>query len=47
MAKRPPGVDRATWQSQRAEVWRRRNWILNGLMVATIAAVLLRYCAFS
>ena len=46
MAKRPPGVDRATWQSQRAEVWRRRNWILNALMIAAIAAVLLRYCAF-
>ena len=46
MAKRPPGVDRATWLRQRADVWRRRNRILNALMIAAIAAVLLRYCAF-
>ena len=46
MAKRPSGVDRATWQSQRASVWKRRNWILNALMLVAIVAVLLRYCAF-
>lgn len=45
MAKRPPDVDRATWLKQRAELWRRRNMILNVLMATAIVVVLLRYCA--
>lgn len=43
MAKRPPGVDPEAWRTQRAEVWRRRNIVLNGLMIAVIVAVLVRW----
>ena len=43
MAKRPAGVDTETWRSQRAQVWRRRNIVLNGLMIAVIVAVLVRW----
>lgn len=47
MAKRPADVDRASWRAERNETWRRRNWILNVLMVAAIIAVLVRYFASS
>jgi len=43
MAKRPEGTDPAQWRLQRAELWRRRNRVLNVLMVLAIVAVLARY----
>lgn len=45
MAKRPPDVDRDTWLRDRAELWRRRNRVLNLLMVAAIVVLLYRYLA--
>jgi hypothetical protein len=45
VAKRPSGTDKQTWRAQRNETWRRRNRILNILMVAAIIAVLVRYFA--
>ncbi len=45
MAKRPPNVDRKTWIRERAETWRRRNRVITALMIAAIAAVLVRHCA--
>lgn len=47
MAKRPVDVDRQTWLAQRRAVWRRRNMVLNGLMLIAIAALLIRYLAFT
>ncbi len=47
MAKRPEGVDRKTWVRQRAQVWRRRNIVLNVLMGVAVVAVLIRYCSAS
>lgn len=47
MARRPPGVDREAWLEERARVWRRRNWVLNVLMLGAITAVLVRYCQSS
>ena len=44
MAKRPRGVSRKVWLAERAEIWRRRNMILNGLMLLAIVLVLFRYC---
>jgi hypothetical protein len=43
MARRPPHLSREEWLKQRAEVWRRRNRILNVLMLIAIALLLLRY----
>ena len=43
MAKRPPGVDRETWLRERREVWRRRNRVLNILMLIAVVVVLARY----
>lgn len=43
MAKRPADVDRETWLRERSEIWRRRNRMLNILMVAAILVVLWRY----
>ncbi len=43
MAKRPEGVDPQTWRTQRAQIWRRRNRVLNVLMVAVIFGVLARW----
>jgi hypothetical protein len=36
-------MDPAEWRVQRSELWRRRNRVLNVLMVLAIAAVLARY----
>jgi hypothetical protein len=47
MAKRPVDVDRQSWLAQRRSVWRRRNMILNGLMLLAITALLIRYLAFT
>lgn len=44
MAKRPDEIDREEWLAERARVWRRRNWIINGLMWLTIVVLFLRYC---
>ncbi|MBW2282774.1 MAG: hypothetical protein JRG76_13525 [Deltaproteobacteria bacterium] len=44
MAKRPADMDVEQWQVERARVWRRRNWVLNGLMLAVIVAIYLRNC---
>ena len=43
MLKKPEGVDRETWLREREQTWRRRNWVLNGLILAAIAVVALRY----
>ena len=43
MLKRPQGIDREIWRSERNSVWRRRNRMLNLLMIAAIVAVLVRY----
>ncbi len=43
MARRPEGLDPATWRAQRAAVWRQRNRVLNVLMALAIVAVLARY----
>ncbi len=47
MAKRPAEVDRQSWLTQRRQVWRRRNMVLNGLMLLAITALLIRYLAFA
>ncbi len=44
MAKRPEGLERERWLDERGKVWRRRNWILNGLMLVVIVALYVRNC---
>jgi CHASE2 domain-containing sensor protein len=43
MARKPAGVDTETWRKQRDEVWRWRNRLITGLMVAAIVVLVLRY----
>ena len=45
MAKRPRGTDPEQWQVERSRVWRRRNWVLNVLMLSVIIAIYLRNCS--
>ncbi len=45
MTKRPEEMDREEWLAGRARIWRRRNWIINGLMWVTIVVLVVRYCA--
>jgi hypothetical protein len=45
MARRPPGADREVWRAERDQIWKRRNMILNLLMVIAILAVLWRNCS--
>lgn len=44
MAKRPEGMDREEWLAARQKVWRRRNAVLNVLMVVVVVAIYLRSC---
>ena len=39
-------MDQQVWLELRARVWRRRNRVLNVLMLAAIVAVLVRYCGW-
>ncbi len=45
MAKRPEGMGRDAWLEERARIWRRRNWVINGVMWVVIAILFVRYCA--
>jgi hypothetical protein len=45
MATRPEGVEREEWLAERQRIWRRRNWVMNGLMWVVIGVLFVRYCA--
>jgi hypothetical protein len=44
MAKRPEGVDKEQWLAERQRVWKRRNMVINGLMLIVIVAIYVRNC---
>lgn len=44
MAKRPEGADKGQWLVERRRVWKRRNMVINVLMLIVIVAIYVRNC---
>ena len=44
MAKRPEGVSKEQWLTERQRVWKRRNMAINVVMLIVIVAIYLRNC---